>query len=159
MPEREKNDPERKAQEIGTTLAHQMNANLAATRGEATRKALEKGTTTHEIVAIGAAVAEARRDEEQVANERLEKEKGRRKACLDTIREKLKAQGTPIDDATTSILSIIMEKTPGAWNEYDGDPEGVNLGKIDFDPATQTITVRFETSGYEIGERIIALRS
>lgn len=158
MPERENNDPKREAQKIGTTLAHQINANLATLRGEATRQALEKGTTTPEIIVTSATVAEAKRDEERVTDERLEKEKGRRRACLSAIREKLKARGTPIDDTTASILSIVMEKTPGEWNEYDGDPDGVDLGKIDFDPTTQTITIRFEAYGYELGKRIITLR-
>ncbi len=158
MPEeREGHDPIREAQEIGAVLANQRNVELAATRSEATREALEKGTTTPEIIAASAAVAEAKRDAEPTANERSEKEKGRRKACLSTIREKLKARETPLDDATTSILSIIMEQTPGEWNEYDGDPEGVDLGKVEFDPSTQTITIRFESYEQMIGKRVITL--
>lgn len=158
MPEqREGYDPLREAREIGVALADQINAELAAARSEATKKALEKGTTTPEIVAASAAIPEAKRDTEPVANERSEKEKGRRKACLAAIREKLKARETPLDDATASILSIIMEQTPGEWNEYDGDPEGVDLGRIDFDPSTQTITIRFESYEQMVAKRVITL--
>lgn len=157
MPEREGRDPMREAQELGAALADKINADLAATREEAIKQALEKGATTPEIITTGIAAADAKRDTEPVASERLEKEEGRRRACLKAIREKLKAQETPIDDATASILSVIMEKASGEWNEYDGDPEGVDLGRIDFDPSTQTITISFKSDGYPVGKRVLTL--
>ncbi|MEK9156755.1 MAG: hypothetical protein AAB448_01310 [Patescibacteria group bacterium] len=153
--EREGHDPIQEAQETGAALANQRNAELAAAQDKATREALKKGTTTPEIITASAAIAESKRDTEPEANERSEKEKGRRKTCLSAIQKKLEARETPIDEASALILSIIMEGTPGEWNEYD--PGYLDLGKVEFDPSTQTITIRFECYGEIIGERVITL--
>lgn len=156
MPEREGHDPEREGQEIGDKVAAEIDAQSAADRAQRTEYALGTGAATPEKLQISREIAERTRNDEHVDTENQERAAWR-KRCFDAIIVKLEQQGIKLPDATKIILAEVMEKTQGEWNQYNGDPEGVDLGRIDFDSSTQTITIRFESYEQMIGKRIITL--
>ena len=153
---REGLDPTREARALGARIAERMNNEKSATREDARAELLLRDPAHGEVLGVSQATAEARRGDEHVELEKHERNAWREN-CLSAICARLEERGTPLSEHLQMVLAVVMERVPGEWNQYDGDPEGVDLGKIEFDTASQTITIRFESWGEMIGKHIIRL--
>ncbi len=156
--ERERRDPTREARELGARIAERINNEKEAIREDTFRDYdIRVGPgVSGEAIGVSLAAAEQFRDDGSLELEKHEGKEARTK-CLIAICAKLRERGTPLPPNLQTILEVIMARVPGQWNQYDGDFEGVDLGKTEFDTATKTITIRFECFGSMVGKHIIRL--